>query len=87
MTNTYMCRRFGPYGVGLLGGGFGFWFAPRLIEEEVAIAVLVGFGLGGCVEVHELPFGGRVVWPRREAASVGVAGAGEVGPVGADLVG
>jgi hypothetical protein len=38
--------------------------------------------------VHDLPVAGSVVGgPLREAGAVGVAGAREVGPVGADLVG
>src|SRR6266851_5049914 len=69
-----------------------FGFAPELVEEEVACALGVGFGFGGGVEVHDLPLGsffagGVVGGPVGKAGAVGVAGAGEVGPVGADLFG
>src|ERR1700733_7707529 len=64
------------------------WFAPDLFEEEVTVALGVGFGGGGGVEVHELPLGGGVVGgPDGKAGGVGVTGAGEVRPVGADEVG
>src|ERR1700679_3379191 len=64
------------------------WLAPDFVEEEIAVAVRVGAGGGGGVEMHDLPLVCCVVgWPFGEAGVVGVAGGGEVGPIGADLVG
>jgi len=59
--------------------------APDAVKQEVASALVVRFGDGCCVKVHNLPVGGLVGGPRRQAGTVGVAGTGEVGPVLLDL--
>ena len=80
--------RCGDDWVGSRAGGSVFWLAPDAVEEEVAVALGVGLGFGGGVEVHDLPVARRLVGgPVGEAGGVGVAGAGEVGPVLPHLVG
>jgi hypothetical protein len=37
-----------------------FWFAPDLIQEQIAIATIVRSGFRGRVGVHDLPFAGAV---------------------------
>ncbi len=72
------------------GGRRHLWLGvgPDGVQEEVAWALGVGLGLGVGVEVHDLPV---VFWsvegPGGEVGAVGIAGAGEVGPVLLDLVG
>ena len=63
-------------------------FGPDAVEEQVAGALGVGFGFGGGVEVHDLPVVlGAIGRPDGEVGGVGVAVAGEVGPVLLDLGG
>ena len=71
-------------------GGYGFGVAgldQTLLEEEVAGAEGVGPGFGGGIEVHDLPLGGAVGGPGGDFGTVGIAVAGEVGPVELHLFG
>ena len=50
-------------------------------EKEIAVAVLVGCGGAGGIEVHDLVVSRFVGWPCGLRWGAGVAGAGEGGPV------